>query len=562
VNASPSSFVRPETLATADIDGRGAVFTRPEVVNFILDLAGYTAGGALENSRLLEPAVGEGEFLVAAIHRLTTALAPKAVNGWANAWDVLRDRIVAVEIHQASLDVAFSRAREALMEAGVPGDTAGRLARHWIRQGDFLSVPIEGKFSHVVGNPPYVRQELIPEATLAFYRATYRTLYDRADLFVPFFERCLNLLQAGGKLSFICTDRWMKNKYGGPLRQLLADEFWLTHYVDMTDCPAFIGDVTTYPAVTVMERPVSGDMKPATKVAYRPLIESAALANLARSMTTGPSSDDVLEMSDVVQGSQPLLVHDASKLALVRRLEAAYPSIEDAGCKVGIGVATGADKLYIRPMDELDVEDERKLPLARTQDLAGAEVRWTGYGVLNPFEADGRLADLKAYPRFSRYLAKHEDAIRARNVAKRNGEGWFRTIDRIHTPLTYRPKLLIPDIKGAAVVAFEAGRLYPHHNLYYVISDEWDLRALQAVLLSGIARLFVATYSTKMRGGFLRYQAQFLRRIRLPRWSDVPVGVRNQLSDAGSSGDTRRANAATADLYRLSLEERQLLEER
>ena len=39
---------------------------------------------------------------------------------------------------------------------------------------------------------------------------------------------------------------------------------------------------------------------------------------------------------------------------------------------------------------------------------------------------------------------------------------------------------------------------------------------MQAVLLSGIARLFMSIYSTKMRGGYLRFQAQYLRRIRVP----------------------------------------------
>ncbi len=58
----------------------------------------------------------------------------------------------------------------------------------------------------------------------------------------------------------------------------------------------------------------------------------------------------------------------------------------------------------------------------------------------------------------------------------------------------------------------------PHHNLYYVISNTWDLRALQAVLLSGIAKFFVSTYSTKMRGGSLRFQAQYLRHICIPQW--------------------------------------------
>ena len=45
------------------------------------------------------------------------------------------------------------------------------------------------------------------------------------------------------------------------------------------------------------------------------------------------------------------------------------PTLEEAGCKVGIGVATGADQAYIGPFDELDVEPDRKLPLVMTRDI-------------------------------------------------------------------------------------------------------------------------------------------------------------------------------------------------
>ena len=79
---------------------------------------------------------------------------------------------------------------------------------------------------------------------------------------------------------------------------------------------------------------------------------------------------------------------------------------------------------------------------------------------------------------------------------------------------------------------FEPGRLYPHHNLYFIVSADWDLHALQAVLLSGIARFFVSAYSTKMRGGYLRYQAQYLRRIRIPAWQQVPLELRGALTAA------------------------------
>jgi len=107
---------------------------------------------------------------------------------------------------------------------------------------------------------------------------------------------------------------------------------------------------------------------------------------------------------------------------------------------------------------------------------------------------------------------------------------------------------------------FEEGQLYPHHNLYYVTSTEWDLRALQAVLLSSLTRLFVSTYSTKMHGGFLRFQAQYLRRIRIPRWDDVPAALREELADAATRRDLRACNRAVFKLFGLNREERATLE--
>jgi hypothetical protein len=50
------------SMAMAGIEERGAVFTRREVVEFILDLVGYTADKPLHQARILEPAVGQGDF--------------------------------------------------------------------------------------------------------------------------------------------------------------------------------------------------------------------------------------------------------------------------------------------------------------------------------------------------------------------------------------------------------------------------------------------------------------------------------------------------------------------
>jgi len=274
---------------------------------------------------------------------------------------------------------------------------------------------------------------------------------------------------------------------------------------------------------------------------------------------TDTLSADIKEIKGVAAGADPWILESFDQLAVVRRLEREFPTLEETGCKVGIGVATGADRVFIAPFDTLDVEPDRKLPLVMTRDILAGTVQWRGYGVINPFKNDGGLVPLDAYPKLRAHLEANGEEIRKRHVSQKNPNGWYRTIDRIYPALASRPKLLIPDIKGEAHIVYEAGHLYPHHNLYFITSDEWELRALQAVLLSGIAKLFVSMYSTKMRGGYLRFQAQYLRRIRVPHWCDVSEDLRAELADAATSGDIASCNQAVFRLYRMDKAERTAL---
>lgn len=547
-----------ELALNSEGDSRGAIFTRREVVGFILDLVGYTVDQPLYEKRLLEPSFGAGDFLLPVVERLLGAWRAAKPNGSASALDDLSDAVRAVELHQDTFHSTYSAVVALLKQEGLPQVAATTLADRWLSQGDFLLSPLDGEFDFVVGNPPYVRQELIPAPLLAEYRIRYRTMYDRADIYIPFIERSLSALAERGNLGFICADRWMKNRYGGPLRRLVAERFHLKVYVDMVDTPAFHSDVIAYPAITVISREAPGT----TRIAHRPAIEGSTLAkltNLLRTPELPKEPGPVRELACVTNGSEPWLLESSDQMALIRRLEQSFPPLEAAGCKVGIGVATGADRAFIGNFDSLDVEADRKLPLVTTKDIMSGEVEWRGQGVINPFSDSGGLVDLAGYPRLRRYLEVRHDVIAGRHCAKKAPANWYRTIDRIHPALATKPKLLIPDIKGEAHVVFEEGKLYPHHNLYYITSDEWDLRALQAVLLSAVTRLFVATYSTKMRGGFLRFQAQYLRRIRIPQWADVSESLRRELADAAFKRDLQACNRAVFKLYGLSQEERAAL---
>lgn len=539
--------------AERGVEERGAVFTKREVVEFILDLVGYTTERPLYTLRALEPSFGEGGFVLPIVERLLKTF---ATSRDASKLERLHNALLAVELHRSTFEETRLKIAKKLREAGLNPKEVESVLKSWLRNADFLLETLAPTFDYIIGNPPYVRQERIPDVLLSEYRLRFTTIYDRADLYIPFLEHSLKSLAPKGALGFICADRWMKNRYGGPLRQLVSEHFRLKYYVDMFSTEAFHSDVIAYPAITVITREKGGS----TRLAHRPRIDAESLNKLSKALNSPQVSDvHIKELSGILSNDDPWILESSDQTEIVRRLEREFPTVEEAGCKVGIGVATGADEVFIGKMEDLDVEKDRKLPLVMTRDIQSGEVSWRGFGVINPFKDDGGLVCLDDYPKLKRYLTESGSKLRARHVSKKNPNGWFRTIDRITPALAKTPKLLIPDIKGSAHIVYEDGKLYPHHNLYFITSTDWDLKALRALLMSGIARLFVATYSTKMHGGFLRFQAQYLRRIRIPRWRDVPNDLRKQLADAAKEGDAAACNSVAFKLYGFSKKEREAL---
>ena len=361
-----------ERLASASgVEERGAIYTKREVVDFILDLVGYEADKPLTKYRILEPSFGDGDFIHPIIDRLLAA-AQREPGGL--TVKRLKPALRAVELHRETYMKHRLSIAEKLQNSGFSHADSEELLAAWLTQGDFLLYDFAHDFTHVVGNPPYIRQEVIPNILMAEYRQRYETIFDRADIYIPFIEKSLSALEQDGRLSFICSDRWMKNRYGRKLRDMVSRDYSLSVYVDMVDTPAFHSEVTAYPAITVIER----SKQNRTRVFARPEIDKDVLRSLSNDLTAKELNKGsiVREIRDVAAGAEPWVLSEFEELALVRRLEAKFPKLEAVGCKVRIGVATGADKAFIGDFETLDVEPSRKLPLVMTKDIQTGEVQW------------------------------------------------------------------------------------------------------------------------------------------------------------------------------------------
>jgi hypothetical protein len=462
----------------------GSVFTRSEIVSYIINSVGLTRKNNISTKKILDPAVGEGAFIIPIIQII--------INTFKNDDQKIKlclNNITAYEIDNIKYDRLMQKLNKLFNDNNLNG------FEKYLRifNEDYLLASSD-KFDLVIGNPPYVRYDKIPANKIDFYRNLFSCFKYRCDLYILFFEKGLKSLKENGILSFICSDRWLNNQYGRPLRLTIKNNFSFKEIIRLNNFNPFHETVTTYPAIFTIVNSESYN----THYYIANSIQSLTLNNIEKSSSIIKfNNDGELELSNISH---------------------AFSTIEEQGFKIGIGVASGADKVFIVKKENINIENDILIPILTRKDVNDKGIDWHSNYIINPFDRKTKnLINLDNYPLLADYLNKNKEVLSGRHISKRNQKNWYRTIDRIDLDILKRPKLLIPDISVKNIIYFDDGKYYPHHNFYYIIGNNLnDLLVLMAFLSTDYVKNQIKEKCTLMNGGALRRQAQTLRKIKIP----------------------------------------------
>ena len=512
----------------------GEVFTRPEVVSYMLDGVRHCGKfKSLVGLRVLEPSCGDGAFVLPLIEAW---LSEKPDFDSADADSFVR----ACDISTGNIEKLRGAVRERLMAAGCARTRANALLSRWLVCGDFLLQEFKERFDIVIGNPPYIRFDDISAAKQKDYRALFPSFAERCDIYVPFFEKSLALLSDKGVFSFICTNRFTKSSYGKQLRRLIADKYHVALYLNMEHSQPFVEEVSAYPAIYIIDRNRNRETYSAT-------IDDAGTATLNRVRMDRPKSE-LSVFRQWYKGDSPWISTDCREREAADKIARTFPTITKSaeGTEIGIGVASGADDIYINAQRITSIEPNCLLPLVASEDIHNGCISWDERYLLNPYDDDDdmQMRDLARYPLAAAYFDSHAPKLKARYCARKHPHDWYRTLDRVKYALLRSPKILIPDIQlGGNVALDEGGSYYPHHNVYWITSTKWNLRALCALLRSSFVTSQIRNVSVQMRGGSIRYQAQNLRNVHIPAWSSLSALDVEKLVCAYESNDMNQLDA-------------------
>jgi len=348
--------------------------------------------------RVLDPAVGNGVFPVAATRRLA-AIAPESTPA-----DRL-ERIVGVDTDPVPLGLAANR----LLAAADPGPDA----RCRLYESDFFAVEpgpdrtctvtddslVAGRFDAVVGNPPYVRQEATDIDRARDHLAAFgpdgqqpycdgdRALSRRSDAYVYFVTHATRFLREGGRLAVVVPNKWLTTRYGASFQQFLFDHYRLAAVVGFG---ASVFDDAFVDAVLLLaERCADPERRRSTPVRFCRLDEQVSVARVLDLVDTDtvPPDDDLrtheteaCRRVTVRQGR--LAARDSSKLApyldapesFIRLLS--NPSLVPLSdrCTVSRGVMTGANDFFFLDADgwAAEVDDRFLAPAIKSiRDVDG-----------------------------------------------------------------------------------------------------------------------------------------------------------------------------------------------
>mgnify|MGYP001041379474 CR=1 FL=1 len=439
------------------IQKKGQVFTPSEIVDLMVEKL-FQKRRPAPNDRVLDPGCGTGAFI-------------KGILNWCERENVAIPCIVGVES-----DPQFIKEAQKLI---VDRETIT------VMKGNFLLENF-GAFDFIIGNPPYVRIDKLSEPEREMYRKNFETAVNRFDLYMLFFEKALKSLKTQGRLVFITPEKYEYTLTARPLRKLMS-KFHVEEIHHVRE-DVFRG-LVTYPTITTINR----NGEEVTKVIHR---DGASIT--IRLPTDGSRWISVIRGESKLPNSKAIL--------------------EDICMRISSGVATGEDKAFIIPKNEVP-EALRNLahPTVSGKDLTFDGTKVT-HCMLIPYDHSGKLLPEEKLGEFRKRLSKHRKALNSRYCVRKKKHPWYAFHENPPMGDILRAKILFKDIaKEPKFWLDEKGKIVPQHSVYYLVpKDPRLLPFLLDYLNSEQVRKWVIANCQRAANDFIRLQSSVLRRLPIP----------------------------------------------
>jgi hypothetical protein len=354
-------------------------------------------------------------------------------------------------------------------------------------------------FDAVIGNPPYVRQELLG-AIKDYFQRHYRTYNGVADLYVYFIEKGVSLLRAGRLFGIIVANKWMRANYGKALRHWLKQQH-LVEIIDFGDLPVF-QRATTYPCILRIEKGVPESTFTAVKVdTLKDLNLTEFVEKHHFNINYGGLDDNGWSLAD-----------DKTQALLDKLRATGAPLGEYVKGNIYRGILTGLNEAFVidaATRERLIAEDPSSAELIKPF-LAGRDIKRYELPLSDEFLIFSRHGvNIEKYPAIEQHLSQFKTKLMPKPrehkgdkwVGRKPGPyEWYEIQDTIGYYSEFeKPKIIYPNICARPQFTRDLRGWYTNQKCFIISID--DLYLL-GVLNSSLTMFLFRSLLPKLRGEF------------------------------------------------------------
>ena len=381
---------------------------------------------------------------------------------------------------------------------------AGDDAFNWHKA--FPKIMKAGGFDVVVGNPPYVRSELITTEQNNYFKDTYSVYNASLDLFGFFYEKASQVLNDLGRIGFI-SNSFSKTTSAESLRKFIQEKLAIETYIDFNQLQVFEG-ATTYPIILVLKNAkpnqnfnfikLEKDEENENLILNNPIYQSIAMSDMDESNWKFESKEDRIVLDRITSNKSIIDIYGKCYYGIKTGLNEAFitdhfNSIEDKEHLKWIYEGKDLHKWYT-------AEAQKKLIIFKSG--------WSNEefsSIKN--EAILKKTLQKKYNDIFSYLNKFEKEALAR-VDK--GDYWWELRNCAYYDLFEVPKIIFPNLQNSNKFAFDTSGTYLNAPSVFLPTDDLSLLA---ILNSKLIWFYLKGNCVVRSGGYIEVKPQYFEKI-------------------------------------------------
>ncbi|MCB9451261.1 MAG: N-6 DNA methylase [Anaerolineaceae bacterium] len=363
----------------------------------------------------------------------------------------------------------------------------------------FGAIMTAGGFDAVIGNPPYVRQEILGPEFKKYAKAHYFTYWGTADLYSYFIERGFSLLKQEGKFGIIVANKWMRANYGKSLRTWLKQQK-IEEIVDFGDLQVF-QNATTYPCILFIHRD-----KPQER--FRVCQVSTLKFD---TLSTYVVNNSFMVTKDQLSDNGWALVNEISQSLLRRIAINDTPLDKYLKGNVHYGVKTGFNEAFVIDSDtrtRLIAEHSSSSEIIKPF-IIGRDI---GRYVINKADRflifTRRGIDISKYPAIERHLTQYKERLMPR---PRDWEGdwkgrkpgtyeWYEIQDTVDYYAEFeKPKIAYLVFQVKPTFALDIEGIYANNAVWIIPKAD---KYLLGILNSKFGWFLISNHCTQIQNGY------------------------------------------------------------